>query len=112
MNLRNTNKNGKDIPVTVFLNGKDGKVFYSIGLYRKVGENKQYGYINALFNKDEVLNNKDRIILKEASLDFYKKEKETVPYIRVWKFEKVEGYLQNNNDDFISINPDEEELPF
>ena len=111
MNLRNTDRTGKDIPVTVYLNGKDGKVFYSIGLYRKIGEKSEYGYINAQFNKDTVLSNKDRIILKEASLDFYKKGKETIPQIRVWKFEKVTEN-NNNNNDFISINPDEQELPF
>ena len=111
MNLRNTDRNGKDIPVTVYLNGKDGKVFYSIGLYKKIGENKEYGYINAQFNKDTVLSNKDRIILKEASLDFYKKEKETVPYIRVWKFEKVENNVENNDNDFITVD-NTEELPF
>lgn len=111
MNLRNTDRNGKDIPVTVYLNGKDGKVFYSIQLYRKIGDKKEYGSILAKFDKDVVLSNKDRIILKEASLDFYKKEKETVPYIRVWEFEKATE-SNNNNNDFISINPDEEGLPF
>lgn len=111
MQIRNTNKTGVDIPVTVYLNGKDGKVFYSIGLYRKIGEKSEYGYINAQFNKDTVLSNKDRIILKEASLDFYKKEKETVPYIRVWKFEKVETNVENNDNDFIKVE-DASELPF
>jgi hypothetical protein len=111
MNLRNTDRNGKDIPVTVYLNGKDGKVFYSIGLYRKIGEKSEYGYINAKFDKDIVLSNKDRIILKEASLDFYKKGKETIPQIRVWKFEKVENNVENNDNDFITID-NTEELPF
>lgn len=111
MQLRNTDRNGKDIPVTVYLNGKDGKVFYKIGLYKKINDKPEYGYINAQFNKDEVLSNKDRIILKEASLDFYKKGKETVPYIRVWKFEKVENNIENNDNDFIKVE-DTSELPF
>ncbi len=99
MKILNVNKEGKNVPVTVFMAGKDAKVYYSIGLSKKVGDKYEYGYINAVFNKDIVLSNKDKIIIEEASLDFYKKENQTIPFIRVWKFEKVEDKKEETFED-------------
>lgn len=112
MNIRNENKNGERIPVMVFRNEKDGKVTYNIGLSRKVmtGDKEEWknGYILAQFNKEVSLENKTKIYLNSAILDFYlTQENRTVPFIRVFEYEVAE----TNDDGYIKI-PDGDELPF
>ncbi len=113
MNIRNVNKDGNDVPVMVFRNDKDNKTIYNIGLSRKVvKDNKdewQNGYILAQFNKDINLENKSKVILKNAILDFYiNKDNITVPFIRVFDYE-IAGNA-NENSKYIQI-PDGD-LPF
>lgn len=106
MQIKNTNKNGDDIPVYVFKNVSNDKTYYRIGLSKKDFEgNYINGYVMAVFNKDVEIHNKTKIILKNAILDFYIKEKNTIPYIRVFDFE-----IYNEDGQFITLNEDEELL--
>lgn len=114
MNIKNVNKNGENIPVMVFKNDKNDKVIYNIGLSRKIvkddEEKWQNGYILAQFNKDVDLENKTKIILKNAILDFYiNKDNQTVPFIRVFDFAKLKD--NSSEGQFIEI-PDDKVLPF
>ena len=91
MQIFNINKKKEHLPVMVFKNkSKTGKDYYTMGLSHKVGEKYENGYIPCVFNKDAQIENKDRIILREASLELYKNETETKYYIRVYKYDKLE----------------------
>ena len=114
MNIRNTNKDGNDIPVMVFRNDRENRTIYNIGLSKKIvkdnNEEWQNGYILAQFNKDVSIENKTKIILKNAILDFYiNKDNITVPFIRVFDYEIANN--TNENSQLIDI-PDGDELPF
>ena len=61
------------------------------------------GYMTAVFNKDVELDNKAKIILKNAILDFYIKEKQTIPYIRVFDYE----LYGDNEGEFVTISDEE-----
>ena len=115
MEIRNVNREGISIPVIVFRNDKEDKTIYNIGLSRKImkddEETWQNGYILAQFNKNIVIENKTKIILKNAILDFYiNKNKQTVPFIRVFDFETISENKENEGQ-YIEI-PDGEVLPF
>lgn len=75
----------------VFKNTKDNKEYFSIGLSKKDKDgNYINGYINCRFPKDAKLENKTRIRILEAWLDFYVKDKITYPYIFINKYETIE----------------------
>ena len=104
MQIKNTNKNGDNIPVYVFKNVSNDKTYYRIGLSKKNMEgNYINGYMTAVFNKDVELDNKAKIILKNAILDFYIKEKQTIPYIRVFDYE----LYGDNEGEFVTISDEE-----
>lgn len=93
MQIFNVNKKKEHIPVMVFKNKNNstGKDYYTLSISKKDGDKYVNGYIPAVFNKDVKLENKDRIILKNSTLDFYKtEEKETKYFIRVFEFDKLE----------------------
>ena len=107
MQIKNTNKNGYDIPVYVFKNVNNDKTYYRKEKKKKNMEgNYINGYMTAVFNKDVELDNKTKIILKNAILDFYIKEKNTIPFIRVFDFE-----IYNEDGQFVTLDEDEG-LPF
>lgn len=112
MNINNTNfKTGENIPVMVFRNDKETKTIYNIGVSKKVVkdnvESWVNGYILAQFNKDISIENKTKIILKNAILDFYiNKDNQTVPFIRVFEYETVGN--EDKNGQFLEIADDEE----
>ena len=115
MNLINKDKDGNNKSVMVFKNDKNDRVIYNIGLSRKVTKDNeetwQNGYILAQFNKDVDIENKTKIILKNAILDFYiNKDNQTVPFIRVFDFETISENKENEGQ-YIEI-PDGEVLPF
>ena len=116
MNINNTNfKTGENIPVMVFRNDKETKIIYNIGVSKKVVkdnvESWVNGYVLAQFNKDVSIENKTKIILKNAILDFYiNKDNQTVPFIRVFEYETV-GNNEESNGQFLEI-ADDEVLPF
>ena len=107
MKIVNTTKEGSNIPVMVFKNVNNDKTYYKIGLSKKNMEgNYINGYVTAVFNKDVEIHNKAKIILKNAILDFYIKEKNTIPFIRVFDFE-----IYNEDGQFVTLDEDEG-LPF
>lgn len=74
----------------IFRSEKDGKVFYSIGLSKKnMDGNYENGYMNVRFKKDVDIADKTRIAIKQAWIDFYKKDKATMPYIFINEFDVV-----------------------
>lgn len=104
MQIKNTNKNGDNIPVYVFKNVNNDRTYYRIGLSKKNMEgNYINGYMTAVFNKDVELDNKTKIILKNAILDFYIKDKQTIPYIRVFDYE----LYGDNEGEFVTISDEE-----
>ena len=111
MNILHVSKDGKNIPVMVFRKDSDTRISYQIGLSRRTADGSwQNGYIMAQFNKDVELQNKEKIVLDNAILDFYvNTENRTVPFIRVFEFSKIEN--ENTDGDFITVD-DEEDLPF
>lgn len=114
MNLINKDKDGNNKSVMVFRNDKENRTIYNIGLSRKVKsgdiEEWQNGYILAQFNKEVSIENKTKIILKNAILDFYlNKNNQTVPFIRVFDYE-IASESKEENGQFIEI-PDGD-LPF
>lgn len=111
MNIKNVNKNGENIPVMVFKNIRENKTYYNIGLSRKdMDGNYVNGNIMAQFNKGVDLDNRTKIILTNAVLDFYKKDKITVPFIRVFDY-KLENET-SKEENFKTIEIPEGELPF
>lgn len=104
-------------PKTIFRNEKDGKVFYSLRLSKKDKDgNYINGYVSCKFQKDVNLENKSKIILKDAWLDFYIKDRATNVYIFINKFEKVEDIEipQNTKTEYQqqSIVLEDKDLPF
>lgn len=104
MQIVNVNKNGEAVPVMVFKNvSKDGKERYSIGISKKIedGDGKtKYDntYIRAVFNKNAKIENKDRIYINNAILDFYNLEdKKSIFYIRVFDYTKCEEKQEEND---------------
>ena len=76
----------------VFRNEYNGKTFYSLGLSKKDKEgNYTNGYIKAVFKKDVDIPNKTKIKNIKGKLDFYLKDKQTIPYIFVFEYELVEN---------------------
>lgn len=74
----------------IFRSEKDGKVYYSIGLSKK-NMNGEYdnGYMNVHFKNGVDIPNKSKIVIKKAWLDFYNKDKMTIPYVFISDFELV-----------------------
>lgn len=81
--------------VTIFRNEYEGKALYNVGLSKKDKDgNYVNGSISCRFKKDVSLEDKTKIYIKNAWLDFYKKDKVTVPYIFINEFEKVEETIK------------------
>lgn len=82
----------------IFKNEYNDKPFYTIGLSKK-DKNGNYinGYMNVSFKKGVELENKTRIKIKEAWMDFYKKDVKTIPIIFINDFEIVD---QGKKDPF------------
>lgn len=101
---------------TIYKNEKDGKVSYAIGLSRKKEDGTfDLGYLPCRFKKDVKLENKTKIKIKQAWLDFYKVEKKTFIYIFINDFEKAEQQQEKSVDAWYSakdIDIPEDELPF
>ena len=103
----------------IFKNEKDGKVSYSIGLSKKKEDGTyENGYMPCRFKKDVQLDDKTKIRIKNAWLDFYKIEKRTLAYIFINEFEKVEEPKKEEKkveDEWYAgkdIQIDDNDLPF
>jgi hypothetical protein len=86
-----------DKPKTIYkYTTKDGKEVYSIGLAKKKQDNTwETGFITCRFKKEVKLEHKTKILIKGGWLDFYLKDKNTIPFIFVNEFEIVEKPQEN-----------------
>ena len=74
----------------IFRKDFNGKPIYKIGLSKKNQDgNYTNGYMLCSFKKGTDIPDKSFIMIKSAWLDFYLKDKETVPFIFVNDFEIV-----------------------
>lgn len=92
--------------VLIFRNEKGN---YSIGLSRKDRNNQvYYGYFPCQFKKNVEVNNKSRIMIRNAFISFYLKEKQTMPYIMITDFDIIEeeNYAKLKGEEI------EEDMPF
>ena len=111
-------------PVMVFKREYEGKTYYSVGLSKKDRDgNYVNGYMSCRFKNGVEVADKTKVYLKNAWLDFYLKDKVTVPYIFINEFEtvgetinKAKEEVNNEPDPFEEfgrqIVDDELELPF
>lgn len=104
---------------TIFRNERDGRVYYSIGLSKKDKDgNYENGYLTCKFQKDVNIPNKSKIKIIQGWIDFYLKDKITIPYVFINKFELIENevnefsslHIKTENQD--TIQPKDNELPF
>ena len=81
----------------IFRNEKDGKVFYSIGLSKKNQDGKYTsGYMPCRFPKNANIENKTKIKILNAWLDFWVDDKKiTHPYIFINKYEMIIDGIPN-----------------
>lgn len=93
MQIINLNKEGKNSPIMIFRNEKEGRVFFSTTVSHKdIDGNYQNAFINVQFKKNVKVPIKQLIIIKEAWLDFYKtKDGKDVFNIFINDFDKVES---------------------
>ena len=81
----------------IFRNEYNGKVSYQIGLSKKDKDGKFIsGYVPVNFKKGIDLKNKTKIKIKNAWLDFYKKDKATIPTIFISEFDITEEPKEEN----------------
>ena len=117
-------------PVMIFKKEYQGNIFYNVGLSRKDRDgNYINGYMPCRFKNNVSVEDKTKMYIKNAWLDFYLKDKETKPYIFINEFELVGETIKKSkvqeqqevlnevvNDPFtefaneVEINPDD--LPF
>lgn len=95
-----------EYPVMIFKNENEYGTFYSLGLSKKnVNGDYENGYITCQFKKGVELDNQTKIYIRKAWLTFYKKEKQTVPYIMIADFETVSETIANSKNE-ISFKED------
>lgn len=86
----------------VFRKDYNGKPSYSLGLSKKDKDGKYInGYVKVNFKKGVELDNKSKIKIKNAWLDFYKDNEKTMPTVFINEFEIVEnGEKQEEKNPF------------
>lgn len=105
---------------TIYRREVNGIAFYSIGLsHKKQDGSWENGYMNCRFPKDADIPNKTKVMIVNAWLDFYIKDKITHSYIFINKYEIVQDTQdipQNVKTDYDNIGSDvqltDEDLPF
>ena len=97
----------------IFRNEKDGKAYYSIGLSKK-NQDGTYtsGYITCKFPKNANIENKTKIKILNAWLDFWLDDKKiTHPYIFINKYEilsdDIPNVKSNYSDDGVQLTDEE-----
>lgn len=81
-----------DKSYTIFKEEKEEKTYYKISLSKKDRKTDKliFGTLNCRFKKDVILEDKQKIKIKDGWLDFYINSKNiTIPYIFVNEFELV-----------------------
>ena len=91
MNVNNLNKKGENIPVMIFANKtKEGQTYYQATISKKNEDNSwSNAYMFARFNKGITIEDKTKILIKNAILDFSKKDKTTTFFLRIFDFDIV-----------------------
>lgn len=89
-----------DRAYTIFRHENQIGTYYSISLsHKKQDGSYENGYVKCSFKKGVSLQNKAKIYLKNAWVDFYKNKKnETVPYIFINEFETVDETINNSKN--------------
>ena len=89
-------------PVMIFVKEYNGNTYYNMGLSKK-DQNGNYinGYISARFKKGTQIDDKKKIYIKDAWLDFYLKDKSTIPYVFINDFEYVEDAIVKSKDEIV-----------
>lgn len=109
-----------EYPVIVYKKEIQGNIFYSVGLLKKNADGSyKRGYIPCKFQRNINIDVDKKIYIREAWLSFYLKDKKTIPYIFINKFDYVEDVIKStkkeidpfNEFDF-EIEIDEDNLPF
>ena len=103
----------------IFRKDYNDRPIYTLGLSKKKQDGSyDKGYIQVNFKKGIELNNQTKIKIKQAWLDFYKKDKITVPVIFISDFDIVEDIPLNqlttktNFDKNGQIEINDEDIPF
>lgn len=93
MQIINLNKEGKNSPIMIFRNEKEGRVFFSTTVSHKdIDGNYQNAFINVQFKKNVEVPNKQLILIKDAWLDFFQNtDGKYVFTIFINNFDKVES---------------------
>lgn len=103
---------------TIFRNAVENKVYFKIGLSKKLQDGTfENGYVPIQFKKDVDLPNKTRIYLRQAWWTFYNKKvsvngaehKETVPYIFCNEFITVSDRIEETRPDFDAMEEKKKE---
>ena len=110
--MLNSNFSGE---VMVFVNEREGRKSYSIGISKKMQDDIHYenGYMPVKFKKDVSVDNKTKIDIKKAWLSFYRTvpEGRTVPFIFISEFEVTETHGLEAPSEFKPVE-EPEKLPF
>lgn len=109
-----------DYAVTIFKNENTYGTFYKVGLSKKdVNGNYINGYKDCRFKKDIQLENKTKIYIKKAWIDFYVKDKKTIDYIFISEFEIATDNQATKkeptpvaDEPFTGIEINDDDLPF
>ena len=105
----------------IFKRITDKGTFYTMGLSKKDKDgNYIKGYISCRFPKEAVIEDKTKIKIHEAWLDFYTKDKVTYPYIFINKYEIVQpeqkeipmNYKTDYKPKEESVIVEDKDLPF
>lgn len=86
-----------EYPVMIFRNDNEYGTFYSLGISKKNKDGEYInGYMPCQFKKDVEVENQTKIYIRNAWLTFYKKDKQTMPYIMIAEYETVEETIKNS----------------
>lgn len=110
----------QEYAVNIFENEYDGRKYYKMGLSHKQQDGSyENGVIDCRFRKDTEIDATKKIYIRDAWLDFYKKDKITYPYIFVNKFDYANDVVKKENvekDAFAEFGSEvaltDEDLPF
>lgn len=87
-------------PVMIFKKEYQGRVFYSVGLSKKDRDgNYINGYMSCRFKNNVSVEDKTKMYIKSAWVDFYLKDKTTVPYIFINEFSTVDETIEKTKEE-------------
>lgn len=84
----------------VFRKDYEGRAYYKVGISKK-DQNGNYvnGYLDVRFKKDVELEDRTNIYIKKAWIDFYLKDKKTIPYVFINEFETVNEAVEKAKEE-------------